>query len=244
MKLNDRVLFFIIIPAIIFMICLAIAIGIRYNLPPNTTLKCDPSYDGWNYFIELFNVPIGLLWKSLVAYGIFVATLKFFQSDRLFNKQMDYNQQIFEYTNRPYLSIDKLEYKCSDNTLKLNFELYNFGKFPIKLYRVYWELTKNTKRIDFQAKDLNYQTVYSEKAIPIESDPSKKPDIYTDDIFSINKSHTLILNMKILYIGIGKKIYTTTEKYIMEPRKTSFEPIDINYDFETEYSPEKRISFD
>ncbi|MBD3342105.1 MAG: hypothetical protein GF353_23595 [Candidatus Lokiarchaeota archaeon] len=223
-------------PILIILITIFLFFVITSFSPEVVFFDIDPSASGFKHFTDTYNFVLKFMLYSITTWGILVALLKYKQSDIQFNKQFDLNQKIFETTNRPYLAIDKLEYKYDkDNTLILDITLHNFGTLPAKISRLYWEMIVHTERKMFIAKDLKYETIYPKKSKEINSPSSKWADISMDDILIKEAKLPAVLILDIEYLGLGKIIYRTKEKYFCECKKDYFELIETDYELTGHY---------
>jgi len=124
-KHNDSLKKYIILFLIFISPAIATHILIQCNLL--FELKFHLNKLGFEYFIEIFNIPLKLLWYCILAYGIFIALLKLHSSEKLYRL----NYESYKITFLPIIMSDSLVY--DNKTKELIFNFINSGKYAARI---------------------------------------------------------------------------------------------------------------
>jgi len=139
------------IPIVYVLFILFFMYRIANNLSEPISWCPDLSKEGFDYFAYLFSVPLKMLWRGMVVYGIFVATFNLYQAYKQFNenknqfdKQFTMHQQNI-YINNYYKHKDEFVQYVGFALQNLNLPNSYKRQDDMYLNKVYYVEIDNNK---------------------------------------------------------------------------------------------------
>lgn len=162
--------------------------------------------EGFEYFSELFSIPIKLFWYCILSCGILIAILKLHESEKLYRL----NYESFKLTFEPIVITDNLEY--NKKTKELIFKFINTGKYFARLILLHidYKEPNNVNRMSTYYDNLSLNIIPQkpeEYKIKFKHD---KPSII-EGWFENKESTALIITIK--YIGSNNINYQLNETW-------------------------------
>ncbi|MBD3337566.1 MAG: hypothetical protein GF353_00565 [Candidatus Lokiarchaeota archaeon] len=177
--------------------------------------------EGFEYFSELFYIPLKLLWYCILSYGILIAIFKLHGTEKLYKL----NYESFKLIYEPIVITDTLKYNKKNKELIFNF--INTGKYFARLISLHidYKEPNNVNRMSTYYRNLSLSVMpHKPQAFKIKF-KHDKPQII-ESWFENDKSTNLIVTIE--YFGSNNIYYQLNEIWRTNRETNLFDLIDFN----------------